>query len=168
MKEVWKSIVGYSRYEISNKGRVKSLCGATPRILKLCIGTTGYLQTSIVSNRGKRTNVDAHRLQAKHFLDGYFPGAHVNHIDGNKLNNDLSNFEWVTREDNTRHAFKIGLIPDSLKGWDNPRSRPIVNIETGIFFANFREAAIAHGLKKGTLSPMLYGQDRNTTSLRFA
>lgn len=50
-----------------------------------------------------------HRLVAYHFVDGYQDGLVVNHKDGNKLNNEADNLEWVTRSENDLHAFKLGL-----------------------------------------------------------
>lgn len=41
-----------------------------------------------------------HRIVAKYFVDGWFDGAVVNHIDGNKHNNNYENLEWITQKDN--------------------------------------------------------------------
>ena len=46
-----------------------------------------------------------HRLVAEHFVDGYFDGAVVNHIDGNKRNNNASNLEWTTTRDNVIKSY---------------------------------------------------------------
>jgi hypothetical protein len=50
-----------------------------------------------------------HRLVAGAFVPGYRRGLHVNHIDGDKLNNHADNLEWVTCQENSDHAYTVGL-----------------------------------------------------------
>ena len=51
-----------------------------------------------------------HRLVAEHFVNGYFDGAVVNHIDGNNRNNDCSNLEWTTIQDNVQKSYKTSGV----------------------------------------------------------
>ena len=62
-----------------------------------------------VNDNGKRRNIPAHRLIATAFIPNPENKPQVNHIDGNKHNNAVSNLEWVTRSENCRHAFRTGL-----------------------------------------------------------
>ena len=108
--EIWKTIEGYDSYEISNKGNVRNKC--TGKILIGDKNNMGYRRVALHNeftppSKGKREFV--HRLVAKHFVDGYQEGLVVNHLDGNKLNNDASNLEWTTKSGNDLHAFKTGL-----------------------------------------------------------
>lgn len=65
---------------------------------------------------GKGVNRYVHRLVAEAFhADTHFNGAQVNHIDGDKNNNHYSNLEWVTRSQNIRHGFSLGLLKSNLK-----------------------------------------------------
>lgn len=65
-----------------------------------------------------------HRLVAEYFVKNEYNKPCVNHIDGNKLNNDASNLEWCTQSENMKHAFDTGLkIPANLKGDDCPWSK---------------------------------------------
>lgn len=71
----------------------------------------------------RRNNKDCmvliHRALAATFLGGWKHKMEVNHIDGNRDNNSISNLEWVTRSENMKHKFTTGL--DSNVGTRNPR-----------------------------------------------
>lgn len=61
---------------------------------------------------GRRRVLKSHRLVAMNFISNPENKPEVNHIDGNKENNHVSNLEWVTTKENIRHAVKNGLISD--------------------------------------------------------
>jgi hypothetical protein len=113
--EEWKDIEGYEGlYQVSNHGRVKSFKYGKEKILKGSITTKGYLQVYLhKDNKIKRFN--GHRLIAIHFIPNPDNKPQVNHIDGNKLNNNISNLEWNTQSENLNHAFDTGL-KISVKG----------------------------------------------------
>ncbi len=105
--EEWKEIEGWPDYLVSNYGRIFSRC--TDRILKGS-NVKGYLTIVLCKNHvGNRVLI--HRLVAFAFVDGFFEGAVVNHIDGVKTNNMASNLEWMTQSDNVQHAYMTGLTP---------------------------------------------------------
>lgn len=115
LKEVFKPIKGYEGlYEISNLGRVKSLpkiIGKRTKhetILKSRISTQGYEMVTLCKE-SKSFNASVHRLVAEAFIPNPNNKATVNHVDGNKLNNDISNLEWSTQSENNFHAYKTGL-----------------------------------------------------------
>ena len=124
MNEIWKDIEGYEGfYKISNFGRVKSLKrkdtkGRTvrERILKPCI-VDGYYSVTLYKDIRKIFKI--HRLIAMAFIPNIENKPFINHIDGNKKNNSIDNLEWVTNQENIKHAFKIGLIK-GRKGKFNP------------------------------------------------
>lgn len=64
-----------------------------------------YIQV-ILSKDGIVKYVQVHRLVAKYFCEGYFPGAVVNHIDGNIHNNHYKNLEWTSQLDNIHKSYK--------------------------------------------------------------
>lgn len=121
MEETWKPIYGFEKkYEISSYGRVKSLArqinnkNICERILKSQNRGNGYLGATLSHAR----NVKFHRLVAEHFLP-VIPGkTEINHVDGNKNNNNLNNLEWVTNRENTDHAIKMGLRKNKLSKKD--------------------------------------------------
>lgn len=69
----------------------------------------GYKSFYITLPNGNRKRLYAHRLVALAFLDPIENKNEVNHIDGNKLNNSISNLEWVNSTENKNHAHNLGL-----------------------------------------------------------
>lgn len=116
MDEVWRDVVGYEGYYVvSNKGIVKGLDRKLNnnrfykgKILKQREDKNGYLVINL-NKGGDAKTLKVHRLVAISFL-GIIDGKNeVNHIDGDKKNNIVSNLEWVNSSENQIHAFKIGL-----------------------------------------------------------
>lgn len=106
MEEEWKTIQGWPDYLVSNFGRVWSK--KRNRLLKAGGSPHRYPQITLTGPDGYKSTT-VHLLVAHAFLDGYFDGAFVNHIDGSKNNNVVSNLEWVTHAANMRHASEMGL-----------------------------------------------------------
>lgn len=69
----------------------------------------GRMQVGLWKNN-ERINYKVHRLVALTFIPNYQNLPQINHIDGNKLNNHVSNLEWVTHRENTDHAMSHGLM----------------------------------------------------------
>ena len=74
-----------------------------------------------LSLKGNVFNKTIHRLVAEHFIPNPENKPQVNHIDGNKLNNHVSNLEWNTSQENVSHALKNGLY--NVTGTNNPFSK---------------------------------------------
>lgn len=121
--EEWRDVVGHEGcYQVSNKGRVKSLAKIVnsrfgqrrvpERILKPSVCGKGYLRLSLRNDNWRtKKNYLVHRLVAFAFLECLDTRRkHVNHKDGCKLNNKVDNLEWVTNQENMDHAVKTGLI----------------------------------------------------------
>lgn len=115
--EIWKTIEGYEGiYEVSSIGRIGSLAridasghNRKSKIRKTTISNCGY-HLVLLSNGENRKNCAVHRIVANAFIpidDNKL--LDVNHIDGNKLNNRVENLEWLTRGENIRHAYELGL-----------------------------------------------------------
>ena len=131
-KEIWKSIKGYGgMYKVSNLGRVKSIdryinhpyFGKIKRKSKILTpgkDKGGYLLVGLRKNNKQKTKY-IHRLVAEHFIPKLKNKHQINHIDGNKKNNYISNLEWCNSSENKKHAFKIGL--KTFKGENHPRSK---------------------------------------------
>ena len=123
MQEEWKDVVGYEEYfMVSDHGKVYSK--RTNKVLKSTVSKTGYytIATKIGGRGGKNLCFKIHRLVASAFLnepkqhhkefaeDSFYNVVYVNHIDGNKLNNHISNLEWCTNNENIQHASINGLL----------------------------------------------------------
>ncbi len=94
-------------YAIDRHGNVYSK--RSGKILKQHINVqTGYLTVSLWKNN-KGSTKTIHRLLALAYIPNPLGLPQVNHIDGNKLNNTLSNLEWVSCKDNIQHALQTGL-----------------------------------------------------------
>ena len=106
--EEWRPINGTNgKYEVSNKGRVKTL-RQRPGMVKITKQKSGYLYAMIEVD-GKSKNCRVNRLVAQHFIPNPDNLPEVNHIDGNKENNYVNNLEWCTRSHNVLHSFDTGL-----------------------------------------------------------
>ena len=105
--EEYRDVVGFEDYfQISNLGNVFSK--RRNRILKQTKCKTGYW-TFGTSINGIAHYFRVHRLVAEAFIPNPESKPYVNHIDGCKTNNILSNLEWVTAKENTIHAWATGL-----------------------------------------------------------
>ena len=108
--EQWKDIKGYDgHYQISNLGNVKSIKKQQHKILVQFLCGSGYLKFSLSLNSTVKNKM-VHRLVAESFL-GLNEDMQVNHIDENKLNNNLSNLEYVSGRVNIQkyYSTKINL-----------------------------------------------------------
>lgn len=115
-EEVWVFHPSTNLYVISNKGRVMNFI--TKNILTSHPNQQGYRMINIKYSDGTRRSSMVHRLVAETFYPFFNINAsyyEVNHIDGNKTNNDLSNLEWCTRQENLDHARKNKLFKQSIK-----------------------------------------------------
>lgn len=123
--EIWKDIEGYSGYQVSNLGRVKSLVKAYRRneiILKGSPNTTGYILVQLYPKPKERKSLLVHRLVMLTFQPNpVMDELEVNHIDLDTTNNKMSNLEWVTPKENKDHY----LASDKFKN-------TVANIPCGV------------------------------------
>lgn len=149
-QEIWKDVEGFNGYQISNLGRVKSYYNNTTIIRKTSV-VCGYKHLMLSKNK-KKYNFYIHKLVANAFIPNPENKPEVNHIDGNKLNNNISNLEWVTRKENCQHAWKTGLCEHNhmiLKTRDYSKlrqftklwSKPIYSSKLNMQFESVRYAS---------------------------
>jgi len=137
MQEIWKDISGYEGiYQISNLGNVKSISYQgfiREHLMKPKSHHTGY-KTVMLCKEGVQKNKSVHTLVAYAFIPNPQNKPYVNHIDGDKANNCVSNLEWVTAKENTGHAIKNNLRLDSnmrgRKGNNSPLKKSVLQCDS--------------------------------------
>ena len=113
--EKWKKIKGLEdRFMVSNEGRIKSIArfngNYTVRERIMRSRTTRYGYEAINLYDGEKIRYfQVHRLVAEAFIPNPDNKPVIDHIDGNKLNNCVSNLEWVTHAENNKRAYETGL-----------------------------------------------------------
>jgi hypothetical protein len=106
--EIWhKCEVPYTRYEVSNLGRVRN--AHTGQVLRPRKHNWGYQQVALFY-KGQRKDCYIHDLVATAFVEGWREGLEVNHKNGVKTDNRAENLEWVTSSENQRHACDVLLV----------------------------------------------------------
>jgi hypothetical protein len=180
----WKPITNYEGiYEISENGDVKRIAKTNNQygmghILKHNI-INGYAHVQLHKD-SKVKIMRVHRLVSMAFIPNEQNKPHVNHIDGNKLNNHISNLEWCTRSENVSHALKTGLsnisitqkesIANTMRkriGDKNPNSKKVIDLSTGIIYGSVVDAAKIFNIKAPTLTSRLNGANSNKTTLCY-
>lgn len=148
--ECWLSVPGYiGFYEASNLGRVRSInrkvnanngkiINRKGILLKPQPDKKGYLHV-ILNKSGERIIKNVHRIICEiYHNEKYFEGAWVNHINGNKSDNRVSNLEYTTPSENIKHAFVVlgkKLHMDSLK-------KPVIQYDRNLNFINRYDSII--------------------------
>lgn len=131
--EIWKDVIGYEGlYQISSLGNIKTYDKKVwnvsankfsifkSKVLKQKTTFSGYKRIGLVKNK-KQKFYFIHRILAFAFIENTFNKPFINHIDGIKTNNTISNLEWCTQSENEKHAHKIGL--KNHKGINHPSKR---------------------------------------------
>lgn len=167
--EEWRDVSQYEGfYQVSNLGRVKSLSrevknnngsfSTKETILNPSKTSKGYLRVNL-SKRSSRKIFLVHVLVAKAFIPLLDDKLQVNHKDGDKTNNVVSNLEWVTNSENIQHSYDTGL---------NLKSKKVLCIDTGEIFNSISEAGRAIGLKRPTpIYLVCTGKRDRTKGLQF-
>ena len=107
-------------YYITEESELYSVFNEVVRKLKPIVDTSTYYRVKLIMPVVGQKSFLLHRLVAMTYLDNPNNLEEVNHKDGNKLNNHVSNLEWVSRSDNLKHAYRMNLRSSS--GENNPRA----------------------------------------------
>lgn len=154
-EEIWCPIKGFEGlYEVSDKGRVKSIGYGKERILKPRRNTRGYLRVNIYKNGEQKTYL-VHRLVAKTFTPNPHNLPEVNHKDENKENNSVQNLEWCSEKYNSNFGSRNQRIADK-------KSKPVLQYtKSGEFVKEWKSAVdVQRNLKysQGNISSCCNGK----------
>lgn len=99
-----KQITNFERYEIDEHGKIYDT-KRNDREICQWVDSVGYYQCILYDEKHKKHYKRVHRLVAKVFIDNPNNLPQVNHKDGNKLNNNVTNLEWCSNQENTQHGY---------------------------------------------------------------
>ena len=180
MDEIWKDIQGYEgHYAISTCGHVKSLDRTIHRRMDTNIhnygGSSSYVKgceiRSYISRRGYESVVlckdgvqkhyRVHRLVAIAFIPNPFGYKEVNHIDENKLNNNVENLEWCTR----RYNMNYGSVSEKLRRFqkdNSPKAKKVAQYDLSMnlidTYDSLRKAQDATGIPYQSIGQCCLGR----------
>lgn len=142
--ELWKPVVGYENlYEISSFGNVRRLYkNGTTKILKPRVNKYGYYQLFLSKDNVSKC-VTVHKLVAEAFISNPQNKQTVNHIDHDRLNNNVNNLSWATVKEQHDIIFSQN-ISNSLKNSEKHK-RKVLCVETGVVYNSIKEAMEAVG-----------------------
>ena len=162
MEEIWKTIKGFENYKVSNTGKVYSL--AKNKVMKPWIISSGYYAVYLV-DREVSKHMLVYRLVALNFIDNPLNKPQVNHIDGDKLNNNVDNLEWTTASENINHNKVLGRLDThtAREALNKVQTKAVnqLDIETGKVIATYntiREACKETGSQDAKITLVCQGK----------
>ena len=161
----WKAIPGFKEYEASTNGDVFSY--KSNLILKKARTKNGYYKITLHEN-GMCRQEYVHRIIALTFLANVGL-REVNHIDGNKANNMVSNLEWVSSSKNKIHAYKNGLMTPTKNKRRTSKKLMQTDIAGNVVacFSTQEEAALATGVQRQNISKVITGKRNHAGGYRW-
>lgn len=172
--EEWRDVPEYEGlYQASNYGRIRSLDNIQHvvfkgksiskrkygKVIKPGKHRGGYSMVWLSKN-GIVKAYTVHRLIADAFLPNPDGLPEINHIDGDKKNNAITNLEWVSRSENLNHAYK-------QLGRKNGNERKVVCIETGVAYKSIQQAAAEYGITGGAIQQVLNGRNNTAKGMHW-
>ena len=158
MVRKWRDIVGYEGlYKVSNDGQILNV--KRNRLLKQCNRGNGYLCVALYSGKGNHKMFAVHQLVAQHFIC-FVPNNNVkydiNHINENKLDNNINNLNIVSRKGNINHGTRTERMIKTQRSGD--RCIPIMCVETNKTYISASEAERDTGIHQGNISQCCRGK----------
>jgi len=169
----YKAIEGFSEYFINIEGQVistkkgRNVRLGTVKKLNPVVNSKGYYQYCIIDDEGRKKSPMQHQLLMRAFIPNINNCYAINHIDGNKLNNNLSNLEWCTLKENAQHAWATGLSTS------NATRIPVhaYHYATGQYVASYesiKQAERTIGTLSSNIVCNLKGRSKQTCGLIFS
>ena len=172
MKEEYKDIPGFPNYQVSNLGNVRNT--KRNKIKEPGYDSHGYLKVDLYENSHRSTK-KIHRLVADAFIPKDPQRLDINHKDGNKENNAVTNLERCTKSENMKHAYKKGLVKShasyGMLGKKNPnagrKKRAIKILETGEEFQSIMDCERSTGISNKHINDCLRGRQKTCYGYHF-
>ena len=165
---IWKHVIGYEDYHVSNDGQVKSFKRYKEgKFLAPRKDRGGYLFVTLYKN-SKGKNFKIHRLVLSTFAPvENMDLLEVNHIDENKQNNNISNLQWMTKQDNLNYGTcrerRAKTLSRNMTGvFNTKRSKKVRCIETNIIYPSISEAERQTGINNSHISEVCKKNKRKT------
>lgn len=177
---MWKDVKGYEGlYQVSDDGQVKSVGRYKPNHSKMQyvaesikaqrINPGGYFVVDLYKGNKQKT-IGVHILVAEAFIDNPNCKETVNHIDGIKTNNHVSNLEWATPKEQNVHFYQYGLksaegIKKSIDAMNEANSKKVMCLDTGRIFKSASEASRFFGVSPSYIMRICRMHKRNVGRL---
>jgi hypothetical protein len=170
--ENWKTIKDFNNYEVSSFGNVRRkkcqviycngiITNYKEKLLKQEINREKYNRVTLSQNNIKK-RYQTHRLVAEYFLENPFNKPCVNHIDGDGLNNNVSNLEWCTYSENEKHSYSVLGKINSNRKLNKDQVNDIINncIKSNtnnviLFPGNVRKFMLKYNVSRNTILNIL-------------
>lgn len=160
--EEWRDVRGYTGvYQVSNLGRVRRVAPDSTRVLKPWRHNAGYSCVTLSLNK-KESKPLVHRLVAEAFLPNPANKPQINHINGVKTDNRVTNLEWCSNRENALHSANV------LGNESTIPKRPVRCVDTGEVFNSARNAARAVGGCSQNIVKCCQGKRGHHKGLRWA
>lgn len=161
-----KEVKNYENYIIYENGTIYSK--KNKKYLKQQLNHKGYPVVKLCKN-GVQKEFFIHRLVAMHYIPNPKNKPQINHKNGNKLINCVSNLEWVTNKENIAHAWEFGLSksnPEISKANGLNSAKKLIDINTNKIYNSIKEAADDLNIKYGYLR-LIITKYKHRTSLKY-
>ena len=161
--ETFVKVEGFENYEVSNLGKVRNI--KSGRVLKPFLTKNGYLMHLLYeNNKHKQKHLYLHRIIATAFIDNPGKKPQINHIDENKLNNDLSNLEWCTERENAIHGTRTKRVAEKL-------SKKVIQLDLNDnilnVFKSMRQAERETGIDATSISACCNGKRKSAGRFKW-
>ena len=154
-----------TNYYITEDGKCYN--DKTKKYLQGQISNSGYLNYNLSLTPQIKKRYYAHRLVAQNYLQNPNNLPEVNHKDGNKLNNNVENLEWVSSSENIKHSYELSLNPNQIKVYQFDTNLNLINVYKSIAEAGrngFSTSSIGQEIhkKQKTLTNGYYWNDSDS------
>jgi hypothetical protein len=158
--EEFKTVPGFTQYQVSNKGRVKSfVVSPIGRFLNPRHSDSGYVKVLITNDEGKPQNKTIHSIVMRAFVGNYPSNKHViNHKNGNKAFNRLENLEYILKTNDTRHAYDTNLKTNKGIVTSLTKSQAQEIIDLNFKGTSYTKLALQFKVSKSTIARIINGR----------